>query len=88
MQVRFVMIMQRPKTHILHSGSYHPSSYSKEEVRSYISEIRLLFNEKADGITDAIALELIENHIFSCDKSHTCSFWDNYRLIQRLLSGR
>lgn len=78
------MDKRKPLTQKLWQQTYHAAPYSLGEIRSYISEIRLLFNERADAINDAIALELIENHVFSCEKSHTCSFWDNYELIRRV----
>lgn len=58
--------------------------YSSEEMASYISEIRLLLSEKGELLTDAEALEKIEDFVFSQSKSRICDHEENCRLIDRL----
>ena len=42
--------------------------YSPEEIRKYISEIRLIITENPETLTDAAALEKIEEYVFSLRK--------------------
>ena len=60
------------------------SFYSIEEVREYISDIRLLLTESVEELTDTTALEIIENYVFSKDRAYACSYSENSALIERL----
>lgn len=60
------------------------SFYSIEEVREYISDIRLLLTESVEDLTDTTALEIIENYVFSKDRAYACSYSENSALIERL----
>ena len=58
--------------------------YTPEEIRKYISEIRLIITENPDSLTDADALEKIEEYVFSQKKAQSCSHRQNDRLIERI----
>lgn len=58
--------------------------YTSEEIRKYISEIRLIITENPDSLTDADALEKIEEYVFSQKKAQSCSHRQNDRLIERI----
>ncbi len=58
--------------------------YSKEEFRTFASDIRLLLTSSADEMTDEIALEKIEDYVFSLPKSGMCDYKVNAALINRL----
>ena len=60
------------------------SKYTKEDVRAYIRDIRLLLTESVEEMTDEKAMGIIETFVFSQDKSASCSFRDNAALIERL----
>ena len=58
--------------------------YSPEEIRKYISEIRLIITENPETLTDAAALEKIEEYVFSLRTAQSCSHRYNDRLIERI----
>lgn len=58
--------------------------YSKEDVQSYISSIRLLLTESVEEITDSKALEIIEDYVFSRKKASACGYHENAALIERI----
>lgn len=58
--------------------------YSSEEIRRYISEIRLIITENPVPPTDAKALEVIEEYVFSLKKAQSCSHRHNDKLIERI----
>lgn len=58
--------------------------YSSEEIRRYISEIRLIISENPVPPTDAKALEVIEEYVFSLKKAQSCSHRHNDKLIERI----
>ncbi|MDO4544896.1 MAG: CpaF family protein [Bacillota bacterium] len=58
--------------------------YTGEEIRSYMNEIRLILTDAREKIDDAVALEKIEDYVFSLEKAHTCGHAANKRLIDRL----
>ena len=60
------------------------SFYTKEDVKEYIRDIRLLLTESVEEMTDAKALTIIEEYVFSQERSSSCSFRDNTSLIERL----
>lgn len=57
--------------------------YSSEEIRRYISEIRLIISENPVPPTDAKALEVIEEYVFSLKKAQSCSHRHNDKLIEQ-----
>ena len=60
------------------------SFYTKEDVKEYIRDIRLLLTESVEEMTDEKALTIIEEYVFSQERSSSCSFRDNTSLIERL----
>lgn len=58
--------------------------YSPEEIKQYMSEIRLALTEGDDPLTDEKALAKIEEYVFSIKKAQSCSYRQNSRLIERL----
>ena len=60
------------------------SFYTKSDVKQYIGEIRLLLTESVEEMTDERALGIIEDYVFSQERSSVCSFRDNAALIERL----
>ena len=60
------------------------SKYTREDVRQYIRDIRLLLTESVEEMTDEKAMGIIEEYVFSQDRSASCSFRDNAALIERL----
>ncbi len=58
--------------------------YSKEEFRTFASDIRLLLTSSADEMTDEIALGEIEDYVFSLSKAGMCDYKVNAALINRL----
>ncbi|MCQ2547101.1 MAG: CpaF family protein [Clostridia bacterium] len=53
-------------------------------MHRYASDIRLLLTESVEEMTDAKALEIIEDYVFSHALSGACSYEDNAALIERL----
>ena len=60
------------------------SNYSKADVKEYIQDIRLLLTESVEEMTDERALDIIEDYVFSQERSSSCSFRDNTAFIERL----
>ena len=60
------------------------SKYTKADVRQYIRDIRLLLTESVEEMTDEKAMGIIEEYVFSQERSASCSFRDNAALIERL----
>ena len=60
------------------------SKYTKDDVKAYIRDIRLLLTESVEEMTDEKAMSIIEDYVFSQERSSSCSFRDNAALIERL----
>lgn len=58
--------------------------YCNKEIMKYISDIRMLISDDKGSSSDEKALEIIEEYVFSMEKSHMCYHKDNERLIERL----
>ncbi|MDD6311441.1 MAG: ATPase, T2SS/T4P/T4SS family [Firmicutes bacterium] len=58
--------------------------YTSDEIKGYISEIRLKLASMGADLTDDKALKTIEDYVFSLEKSRSCSYSINSDLIQRL----
>lgn len=59
-------------------------TYSNDEIRACMSEIRLLIAEEGENISDSEALQIIEDHVFSLKKSQVCGHKVNTELIDRI----
>lgn len=59
-------------------------AYSAEEIKRYISDIRMDITENADTINDETAMEMIEEYVFSLEKSGIRTHMQNKALIERL----
>lgn len=59
-------------------------TYSNDEIRACMSEIRLLIAEEGENISDSKALQIIEDHVFSLKKSQVCGHKANTELIDRI----
>lgn len=62
----------------------NPYMYSREEVREYMAEIRLLIAEEGENLSDAEALRIIEDYVFSMKKSTACGYKANAEMIERI----
>ena len=62
----------------------HGPGYSQEEVREYMSEIRLLIAEDGENVSDEEALRIMEDYVFSKKKSGVCGYKENTGLINRI----
>lgn len=60
------------------------SPYTKEDIKKYIADIRLLITADPEQITDAEALRKIEEYVFSLKKAQSCSHRHNDKLIERI----
>ncbi len=58
--------------------------YLPEEIKKYISDIRMEITENAGLINDDTAMEKIEEYVFSLEKSAACTHWENKALIDRI----
>lgn len=58
--------------------------YTSEEIKKYIADIRLLITATPKQITDAEALQKIEEYVFSLKKAQSISHRHNDRLIERI----
>ena len=47
--------------------------YSPEEIKEYLSEVRLIITDSEGTMGDEKALEAIEKCVFSIEKSGSCS---------------
>ena len=61
-----------------------PFPYTEEEIRTYMTDVRLQITDSEGTLDDQEALEKIENYVFSLSKAETCSHHHNIRLIERL----
>ena len=59
-------------------------TYSNDEIRACMSEIRLLIAEEGENISDSEAMQIIEDHVFSLKKSQVCGHKANTELIDRI----
>lgn len=60
------------------------SRYLPEEIKEYLSEVRLMITDSEGTLSDEEALEAIENFVFSLEKAKSCSYRENRMLIERL----
>lgn len=58
--------------------------YSSDEIKEYMSEVRLLITEDTINVSDTKSLNKIEQYVFSQSKAERCSYNENLRLISRL----
>ena len=58
--------------------------YSNNSVRRFASDIRLLLTDRSGEMTDAIALGIIEEYVFSRPDATLYSYLENTRLINKL----
>lgn len=58
--------------------------YSSDEIKEYMSEVRLLITEDTINVSDTKSLNKIEQYVFSQSKAESCSYNENLRLISRL----
>jgi len=58
--------------------------YTSEEIKKYIADIRLLITATPEQITDAEALQKIEEYVFSLKKAQSISHRHNDKLIERI----
>lgn len=58
--------------------------YDPEEIKEYLSEVRLLITDSEGTMSDEEALKAIEEFVFSLEKAGSCSYRENAKLIERL----
>lgn len=58
--------------------------YTAEEIKEYISDIRMMITGSHSTLDDMEALKEIEKYVFSLSKSHTCTHLQNINLVNRL----
>ncbi len=59
-------------------------SYTQEEIRRYIAEIRLMITDSEGTLSDEEAMERIEEFVFSQKKAGSCSHRENRKVIERI----
>ncbi len=59
-------------------------SYTQEEIRRYIAEIRLMITDSEGTLSDEEAMERIEEFVFSQKKAGSCSHRENRKVIERV----
>ena len=59
-------------------------SYTQEEIRRYIAEIRLMITDSEGTLSDEEAMERIEEFVFSQKKVGSCSHRENRKVIERI----
>ena len=59
-------------------------NYTQDEIRSFISDIRLLITDTEQSLNDENVLSKIEEYVFTIKKSHCCNHRENIALIQRI----
>lgn len=59
-------------------------TYSHEDIKRYMSDIRLAISDEGGNVDDAESLKKIEEYVFSLKKSQTCNYRANIRLIDRI----
>ena len=55
-----------------------------EDIKKYLSEVRLMITDSEGNLSDEEALEKIEIFVFSLEKAQSCSHRENRMLIERL----
>lgn len=60
------------------------SFYSTQDVRKFITDIRLLLTEPEVEVTDTQALDIIEDYVLSIDCSDGYSYMERTKLVYRL----
>ena len=58
--------------------------YLPDEIREYLSEVRLMITGSDGTLSDEDALSIIEEYVFSLEKSESCSYRENMKLVERL----
>lgn len=58
--------------------------YSQEDIKRYMSDIRLAISDEGGNVDDAESLKKIEEYVFSLKKAQTCNYRANIRLIDRI----
>lgn len=58
--------------------------YQPEDIKKYLSEVRLMITDSEGNLSDEEALEKIEIFVFSLEKAQSCSHRENRMLIERL----
>ncbi len=58
--------------------------YTREEIRRYITEVRLMITDSEGTLSDEEAMEKIEEYVFSHKKAGSCSHRENRRLTERI----
>ena len=59
-------------------------NYTPEEIKEYISEVRLMITGSEGTLSDEEALKKIEEFVFSLDKAQSCGHMQNIRLAERI----
>lgn len=59
-------------------------TYSQEDIKRYMSDIRLAISDEGGNVDDAESLKKIEEYVFSLKKAQTCNYRANIRLIDRI----
>ena len=67
--------------HVTHAEKV---SYTQEEIRRYIAEIRLMITDSEGTLSDEEAMERIEEFVFSQKKAGSCSHRENRKVIERI----
>lgn len=65
-------------------GRKEESPYTPDEIKEYISSVRLMITDSDKTVDDKTALKIIEDFVFGLSKSHGCSYRQNEMLIKRL----
>ncbi len=60
------------------------NSYSYDEIRKYISEVRLMITDGDEPVSDETALKKIEEYVFAQSKAQCCTYKQNIELVQRM----
>ena len=61
-----------------------PTSYSSEEVRNYISDVRMILADEYGTLCDDHAMEKIEKYVFSKPEAEFFGYAENMRLVNRI----
>lgn len=59
-------------------------NYTPEEIKEYISDVRLMITGSEGTLSDEEALKKIEEFVFSLDKAQSCGHMQNIRLAERI----
>lgn len=60
------------------------TTYTRTDIGRYLSDIRLLISDEGEKITDELAVEKIEEYVFSQPKAQICSHDTNIAVVNRL----